>query len=50
MTFKELKEKVEFIREVFVDSERSQYDRNVALDYLNTVAAYLSLPNLIKRK
>ena len=50
MTFKELKDKVKFIREVFVDSERSQHDRNVALDYLTTVEAYLGLPNLIKRK
>ncbi len=50
MTFKELKEKVEFIMNVFVDSESSKVDRNVALDYLRTVGAYLDNPNLIKRK
>lgn len=50
MTFKELKDKVKFIREVFCDSESTKSDRNLALEYLTTVEAYLDLPNLIKRK
>ena len=50
MTFKELKDMVKFIREVFVDSERTESDLNIALDYLTTVEAYLDNPNLIKRK